>query len=92
MKFRLVNNHLKKVHQSIRMMSKFEENIEINFKKKERKKGANSQNLSRNNFLTFFPKFLYDQFTQLPTIYFLVIALLQQIPDFSPTGKCTKCS
>ena len=47
----------------------------------------NAQNLSRYNGLTFLPKFLLEQFSQLSNIYFLIIALLQQLPDLSPTGR-----
>ncbi len=47
----------------------------------------NRQDLSEYNLLTFLPRFLLDQFSQPPNLYFLVISLLQQIPDFSPTGK-----
>lgn len=50
-------------------------------------KGANSQNLSRYNVVSFLPKFLFQQLSQLSTLYFLGIALLQQIPDLSPTGN-----
>ena len=46
----------------------------------------NAQNLSHYNLLTFLPKFVFQQITQVSILYFLVIALLQQIPDISPTG------
>ncbi|VDO80710.1 unnamed protein product [Heligmosomoides polygyrus] len=36
---------------------------------------------------TFFPRFLYEQFRRCNNIFFLTIALLQQIPDVSPTGR-----
>jgi phospholipid-transporting ATPase len=64
--------------------------IEVSARKRAkatRKKGANAQNVSRYSWWTFVPKFALEQLTQLSTIYFLVIALLQQIPDFSPTGN-----
>lgn len=51
------------------------------------KLGQNAQNLACYNLLTFVPIFLHEQFTQLPNLYFLLIAGLQQIPDISPTGR-----
>ncbi|TGZ68511.1 hypothetical protein CRM22_004223 [Opisthorchis felineus] len=38
---------------------------------------------------TFIPKFLYEQFRRYANIFFLAIALLQQIPGVSPTGRFT---
>ncbi|XP_028655342.2 phospholipid-transporting ATPase IB isoform X2 [Erpetoichthys calabaricus] len=39
--------------------------------------------------LTFFPRFLYEQIRRAANAFFLFIALLQQIPDVSPTGRYT---
>lgn len=39
--------------------------------------------------LTFIPSFLFEQFRRYSNIFFLLIALLQQIPDVSPTGRYT---
>ncbi|GMT17548.1 hypothetical protein PFISCL1PPCAC_8845, partial [Pristionchus fissidentatus] len=39
--------------------------------------------------LSFIPRFLYEQFRRYNNIFFLCIALLQQIPDVSPTGRYT---
>lgn len=57
---------------------------------------------AKYSFLTFFPKFIYEQFRRYANIFFLVIALLQvsgfhvvlqeylqQIPGVSPTGRFT---
>uniref|UniRef100_A0A1I7XTK0 P-type phospholipid transporter n=1 Tax=Heterorhabditis bacteriophora TaxID=37862 RepID=A0A1I7XTK0_HETBA len=41
------------------------------------------------NPLSFLPRFLYEQFRRYNNVFFLVIALLQQIPDVSPTGRYT---
>ncbi|CAB3401820.1 unnamed protein product [Caenorhabditis bovis] len=41
------------------------------------------------NGLSFLPRFLYEQFRRYNNIFFLAIALLQQIPDVSPTGRYT---
>lgn len=39
--------------------------------------------------MTFLPLFLADQFQHCSNIFFLMISLLQQIPDVSPTGRYT---
>uniref|UniRef100_A0A914W4H3 Phospholipid-transporting ATPase n=1 Tax=Plectus sambesii TaxID=2011161 RepID=A0A914W4H3_9BILA len=41
------------------------------------------------NAVTFLPRFLMEQFRRYNNIFFLIIALLQQIPDVSPTGRYT---
>ena len=48
---------------------------------------GNAQDLSRYDAATFLPRFLAEQFSQAPNLYFLCVALLQQIPGFSPTGR-----
>ena len=37
--------------------------------------------------MSFLPCFLAEQFSQLSNLYFLLIAVLQQIPGLSPTGR-----
>uniref|UniRef100_A0A671R0U2 Phospholipid-transporting ATPase n=1 Tax=Sinocyclocheilus anshuiensis TaxID=1608454 RepID=A0A671R0U2_9TELE len=44
---------------------------------------------AKYNVLTFLPRFLYSQFRRAANSFFLFIALLQQIPDVSPTGRWT---
>ncbi|XP_069677694.1 probable phospholipid-transporting ATPase IA isoform X3 [Periplaneta americana] len=39
--------------------------------------------------LSFVPSFLFEQFRRYSNCFFLFIALLQQIPDVSPTGRYT---
>ncbi|GAB0091473.1 Phospholipid-transporting ATPase [Sergentomyia squamirostris] len=39
--------------------------------------------------LSFIPSFLFEQFRRYSNCFFLFIALLQQIPDVSPTGRWT---
>jgi phospholipid-transporting ATPase len=39
--------------------------------------------------IRFIPLFLFEQFRRWANIFFLMIALLQQIPDVSPTGRYT---
>uniref|UniRef100_A0A914HZA1 Phospholipid-transporting ATPase n=1 Tax=Globodera rostochiensis TaxID=31243 RepID=A0A914HZA1_GLORO len=41
------------------------------------------------NVMTFLPRFLIEQFRRYSNVFFLVIAILQQIPDVSPTGYYT---
>jgi phospholipid-transporting ATPase len=47
----------------------------------------NSISTGKYTFLTFLPKFLYEQFRKYANIFFLTIGLLQQIPGISPTGR-----
>ncbi|CAH8531664.1 unnamed protein product [Schistosoma bovis] len=49
----------------------------------------NNISTAKYNFLTFLPKFVTEQFRRYANIFFLVIALLQQIPGVSPTGRFT---
>ncbi|KAH8875473.1 Phospholipid-transporting ATPase IB [Schistosoma japonicum] len=49
----------------------------------------NDISTAKYNFITFLPKFLLEQFRRYANIFFLVIALLQQIPGVSPTGRFT---
>ncbi|XP_062856750.1 phospholipid-transporting ATPase IA isoform X2 [Trichomycterus rosablanca] len=49
----------------------------------------NRVSTAKYNFLTFLPRFLYSQFRRAANSFFLFIALLQQIPDVSPTGRWT---
>ncbi|VDP00822.1 unnamed protein product [Soboliphyme baturini] len=44
---------------------------------------------AKYNAVTFLPRFLFEQFRRYANIFFLFIALLQQIPDVSPTGRYT---
>lgn len=46
-------------------------------------------NFSRFSALSFIPSFLFEQFRRYSNCFFLFIALLQQIPDVSPTGRYT---
>ncbi|GIX83118.1 phospholipid-transporting ATPase IA [Caerostris darwini] len=44
---------------------------------------------AKYNLFSFLPKFLFEQFRRYSNIFFLFIALLQQIPNVSPTGRYT---
>lgn len=50
---------------------------------------GNSISTAKYSILRFVPLFLFEQFRRWANIFFLVIALLQQIPDVSPTGRYT---
>ncbi|XP_037069797.1 probable phospholipid-transporting ATPase IA isoform X3 [Pollicipes pollicipes] len=50
---------------------------------------SNAITTAKYSVFSFLPKFLFEQFRRYSNIFFLFIALLQQIPDVSPTGKYT---
>uniref|UniRef100_A0A665WK44 Phospholipid-transporting ATPase n=1 Tax=Echeneis naucrates TaxID=173247 RepID=A0A665WK44_ECHNA len=50
---------------------------------------SHKHSTAKYNVLTFLPRFLYSQFRRAANAFFLFIALLQQIPDVSPTGRWT---
>ncbi|XP_055915903.1 probable phospholipid-transporting ATPase IA isoform X3 [Eupeodes corollae] len=50
---------------------------------------SNHISTAKYNFISFLPSFLFEQFRRYSNCFFLLIALLQQIPDVSPTGRYT---
>lgn len=50
---------------------------------------SNRISTGKYSFLSFIPAFLFEQFRRWANIFFLFIALMQQIPDVSPTGRYT---
>ncbi len=44
---------------------------------------------AKYNAVTFLPKFLYEQFSKYANVFFLFTAILQQIPNISPTNQYT---
>ncbi|ORX88782.1 phospholipid-translocating P-type ATPase [Basidiobolus meristosporus CBS 931.73] len=44
---------------------------------------------AKYNFITFLPKFLFEQFSKYSNVFFLFTACIQQIKDISPTSKYT---
>lgn len=44
---------------------------------------------AKYNVATFLPKFLYEQFSKYANLFFLFTAILQQIPNVSPTNRFT---
>ncbi|XP_077014989.1 phospholipid-transporting ATPase IB-like isoform X3 [Tamandua tetradactyla] len=50
---------------------------------------GNSISTTKYSLWSFLPRFLYLQFSKAANAFFLFIAILQQIPDVSPTGKYT---
>uniref|UniRef100_A0AAR2KUJ3 Phospholipid-transporting ATPase n=1 Tax=Pygocentrus nattereri TaxID=42514 RepID=A0AAR2KUJ3_PYGNA len=49
----------------------------------------NHVSTTKYSILTFLPRFLYEQIRRAANAFFLFIALMQQIPDVSPTGRYT---
>lgn len=52
-------------------------------------KTTNKVSTRKYTMLTFLPKFLYEQFSNLANLWFLFVSIAQQIPGISPTGKWT---
>uniref|UniRef100_A0A5S6PYI7 Phospholipid-transporting ATPase n=1 Tax=Trichuris muris TaxID=70415 RepID=A0A5S6PYI7_TRIMR len=50
---------------------------------------SNKVSTAKYSLLTFLPRFLFEQFRRYANVFFLFIALLQQIPNVSPTGRYT---
>ncbi|XP_042189887.1 phospholipid-transporting ATPase IB isoform X3 [Callorhinchus milii] len=49
----------------------------------------NHVSTAKYSVVTFLPRFMYEQIRRAANAFFLFIALLQQIPDVSPTGRYT---
>ncbi|OJJ50555.1 hypothetical protein ASPZODRAFT_54615 [Penicilliopsis zonata CBS 506.65] len=49
----------------------------------------NHVSTAKYNVITFLPKFLYEQFSKYANLFFLFTAVLQQVPNVSPTNKYT---
>jgi phospholipid-transporting ATPase len=49
----------------------------------------NHVSTTKYNFATFVPKFLFEQFSKYANLFFLFTAILQQIPNISPTNRYT---
>ncbi|XP_077984913.1 putative phospholipid-transporting ATPase IA [Glandiceps talaboti] len=63
--------------------------IYLNYRPQSVKYVSNSVSTAKYNLLTFFPKFLFEQFRKYSNLFFLCITLTQQIPRVSPTGRYT---
>lgn len=50
---------------------------------------GNSVSTAKYNAVTFLPKFIFEQFTKYSNLFFLFTAILQQIPNVSPTSRWT---
>lgn len=50
---------------------------------------SNRITTAKYGYSTFIPKFLWEQFRRYSNIFFSLIALFQQIPNVSPTGRYT---
>ncbi|ODM20636.1 putative phospholipid-transporting ATPase [Aspergillus cristatus] len=49
----------------------------------------NHVSTAKYNIITFIPKFLFEQFSKYANLFFLFTAVLQQIPNVSPTNRYT---
>ncbi|XP_028136313.2 probable phospholipid-transporting ATPase IA isoform X2 [Diabrotica virgifera virgifera] len=49
----------------------------------------NRVSTAKYSIVRFIPLFLFEQFRRWANVFFLMIAMLQQIPDVSPTGRYT---
>ncbi|CAC5421630.1 DRS2 [Mytilus coruscus] len=49
----------------------------------------NKVSTAKYSWISFLPKFLFEQFRRYANVFFLFISLLQQIPQVSPTGRYT---
>ena len=49
----------------------------------------NHVSTAKYNFATFLPKFLFEQFSKYANLFFLFTAIMQQIPNVSPTSRYT---
>jgi phospholipid-transporting ATPase len=49
----------------------------------------NHVSTAKYNIATFFPKFLFEQFSKYANLFFLFTAIIQQVPDVSPTNQYT---
>ena len=49
----------------------------------------NHVSTAKYNTITFLPKFLYEQFSKVANLFFLFTAILQQVPNVSPTNRYT---
>ncbi|WPH03107.1 putative phospholipid-transporting ATPase [Acrodontium crateriforme] len=49
----------------------------------------NHVSTTKYNIATFLPKFLFEQFSKYANVFFLFTAILQQIPNISPTNRWT---
>lgn len=49
----------------------------------------NHVSTAKYNIATFLPKFLFEQFSKYANLFFLFTAIIQQVPNVSPTNKFT---
>ena len=49
----------------------------------------NHVSTAKYNFATFLPKFLFEQFSKYANLFFLFTAIIQQVPNVSPTNRYT---
>lgn len=50
---------------------------------------SNHVSTAKYNIITFLPKFIFEQFSKYANLFFLFTAILQQIPNVTPTNRYT---
>ena len=62
--------------------------ITVNTGARKGKKGkANNQKLTKYDWWNILPKFLFEEFRKISNLYFLVVILLEQVPDVANWGR-----
>uniref|UniRef100_A0A915KXH5 P-type ATPase N-terminal domain-containing protein n=1 Tax=Romanomermis culicivorax TaxID=13658 RepID=A0A915KXH5_ROMCU len=50
---------------------------------------SNKISTAKYSIISFWPRFFFEQIRRYANVFFFLIALLQQLPDVSPTGRYT---
>ena len=62
--------------------------ITVTIKVRKRKKGkSNNQNLRKYNWWSLLPKFLFEQLQKVSNLYFMVVIMIEQVPDVANRGR-----
>ena len=82
------------LNQLVGRKSRFEgvpREIQLNDPEGNRVKGFESNSVATGKYgpLTFLPKFLLSEFSRSANLFFLFTAIIQQVPNVSPTGRWT---
>ncbi|RXK37094.1 phospholipid-transporting ATPase [Tremella mesenterica] len=82
------------VNRLLRRKSKFEgmpREVTLNDPEANRLKSYEKNSVSTGKYgpITFLPKFLFSEFSRSANLFFLFTAIIQQVPNVSPTGRYT---
>lgn len=81
-------NYVSKVRKAVSTRAEDSRHIKID-KIQTEKYAINAISTGKYNIFTFVPYFLFSQFKRAANVFFLVISILQQVPNVSPTGQWT---